>query len=218
MDIKGKVIAITGGGKGIGRSIAGSLANKGAKLAILDLDDNAMADAAAQLSETGTEIRTYKCDVADEDAVVMTFKQIRDDFGVVQGLVNNAGILRDGLLIKVKDGKVVKKMKADDYSMVVDVHMKGSFLCAREAATHMVECGVDEGVIVNMSSVAFRGNFGQSNYSAAKAGMVAQSRVWAKELGKYNIRSMVIAPGTIDTELLRTMPPEALASMVAWYR
>ena len=213
MDINGKVIAITGGGRGIGRSIAISLAAKGAKLALLDLDEAAMDETVSLINEAGSEAKGYICNVSDEETVVATFTQIVADFGTIEGLVNNAGILRDGQLIKVKDGKVVKKMSADHFSLVVDVHMKGAFLCAREAASHMVEQGVEEGCIVNMSSGAFRGNFGQSNYSAAKAGIVAMSRVWSKELAKFNIRSMAIAPGTIETDLLRTMPAEALKNL-----
>ena len=213
MDINGKVVAITGGGRGIGRSIAESLAKKGAKIALLDLDDAAMAETIDLVKEAGSEARAYNCNVADEETVVATFNKIVTDLGAIHGLVNNAGILRDAQLIKVKDGKVIKKMSGDTFSLVVDVHMKGAFLCAREAASHMVEQGVKEGCIVSMSSGAFRGNFGQSNYSAAKAGIVAMSRVWSKELAKFNIRSMAIAPGTIETDLLRTMPPEALESL-----
>lgn len=210
MEIQGKVVAITGGGRGIGRSIAQSLAAKGAKLALLDLDEAAMAETVQLVNDADSEAKGYVCNVADEETVEATFKQIVNDFGALHGLVNNAGILRDATLIKVKDGKVVKKMTADNFSLVVDVHMKGAFLCAREAAAQMVELGVEEGCIINMSSGAFRGNFGQTNYSAAKAGIVAMSRVWSKELARYNIRSMAIAPGTIETDLLRTMPQEAL--------
>lgn len=213
MDLQGKIVAITGGGRGIGRSIAVHLAEKGAKLALLDLDDAAMAETVEQVVAAGSEANAYNCNVADEETVVATFQKIVADFGSLHGVINNAGILRDGQLVKVKDGKVVKKMSADNYSLVVDVHMKGAFLCAREAATQMIEAGVEEGVIVNMSSIAYKGNFGQSNYSAAKAGIVAQSRVWAKELGRYGIRSMAIAPGTIETELLRSMPAEILEGM-----
>ncbi|GAA5317558.1 MAG: SDR family oxidoreductase [Candidatus Pelagadaptatus aseana] len=215
MELQGKVVAITGGGKGIGRSIAVRLAKQGVKLALLDLDDAAMAETVQLVADAGSEARPYNCNVADEATVEATFNQIVADFGAIHGLVNNAGILRDATLIKVKDGKVVKKMTGDNYSLVVDVHMKGAFLCAREAAAHMVEGGVEEGVIINMASIAYHGNFGQSNYSAAKAGIVAQSKVWAKELGRYNIRSMAIAPGTIETDLLRTMPPEALDKLAA---
>ena len=213
MDIKNKVIAITGGGRGIGRSIALSLAKKGGKLAILDLDEAAMKETIELIKKEGSEARAYKCNVADEATVVDTFSNIVGDFGAIHGLVNNAGILRDATLIKVKDGKIIKKLSAENFDLVVDVHMKGAFLCAREAASHMVELGISEGCIVSMSSGAFRGNFGQTNYSAAKAGIVAMSRVWSKELARYNIRSMAIAPGAIDTDLLRSMPPEALSGL-----
>jgi 3-oxoacyl-[acyl-carrier protein] reductase len=213
MNLENKVIAITGAGRGIGRSIACLLAAKGAKVALLDLDANAMAETAELVIEAGSTSQSYICNVAEEETVISTFNKIVADFGTIHGLVNNAGILRDSQLIKVKDGKVVKKMSAEHFSLVVDVHMKGAFLCAREAASHMVENSVDEGCIINMSSGAYHGNFGQTNYSAAKAGIVAMTRVWSKELAKFNIRSMSIAPGTIETDLLRTMPPEALQAL-----
>ncbi len=215
MDLKDKVIAITGAGRGIGRATAEKLASKGAKIAILDLDAESMKDAVAAIEALGSEARAYVCNVMDEEVVESTFAQIVTDFGAIHGLVNNAGILRDGMLIKVKDGKVVKKMSADNFGLVVDVHMKGAFLCAREAATHMVEAGVEDACIVNMSSIAYRGNFGQTNYSAAKAGLVAMTRVWAKELGKYNIRSAAVAPGVVETDMLHSMPEDALAAMTA---
>lgn len=213
MNIQDKVIAITGGGKGIGRASAIRLAQQGAKIALIDLDQSAMDDTVQQVADAGSLARSYRCNVADEAAVEATFSSIVDDFGGLHGLVNNAGILRDGMLIKVKDGKVIKKMSAEQYSIVVDVHMKGAFLCAREAAAHMVEQQIEEGCIISMSSGAFHGNFGQTNYSAAKAGIVAMSRVWSKELAKFNIRSMAIAPGTIETDMLRSMPNEALDNL-----
>ena len=215
MDINNKVVAITGGGRGIGRAIALTLAKKGAKLALLDLDEGAMKETCELVAAAGSEAIGYVCNVTDEETVVATFEQIVKDFGAVHGLVNNAGILRDATLIKVKDGKVVKKLSAENFSLVVDVHMKGAFLCTREAASHMVEQNVEEGCIINMSSAAFRGNFGQTNYSAAKAGIVAMSRVWSRELARFNIRSMAIAPGAIETDLLRTMPPEALQKLAS---
>lgn len=213
MNIQNKVIVITGGGKGIGRATAQRLAQQGAKIALIDLDETAMEETITLVGEAGSEARGYKCNVADEAVVESTFESIVKDFGVLHGLVNNAGILRDGMLIKVKDGKVIKKMSADQYSLVVDVHMKGAFLCTREAATHMVEQNIQEGCIISMSSGAYHGNFGQTNYSAAKAGIVAMSRVWSKELAKFNIRSMAIAPGTIETDMLRSMPNDALENL-----
>lgn len=213
MKIQNKVIVITGGGKGIGRATAIRLAQQGAKLALIDLDEAAMEETIALVNNAGSEARGYQCNVADEAVVESTFENIVKDFGALHGLVNNAGILRDGMLIKVKDGKVIKKMSAEQYSLVVDVHMKGAFLCTREAAIHMVEQKIQEGCIISMSSGAYHGNFGQTNYSAAKAGIVAMSRVWSKELAKFNIRSMAIAPGTIETDMLRSMPNDALENL-----
>ncbi len=210
MNIEDKVVVVTGGGRGIGRSIAIHLAEKGASVALLDLDEAAMAETLTLVAEAGSNGRAYICNVAEESTVESTFKQIVSDFGAIHGVINNAGILRDALLIKVEDGKVIKKMSGDHYSLVVDVHMKGAFLCAREAALHMVEQGVEDGCIISMSSVAHRGSFGQSNYSAAKAGIIAQTRTWAKELGRHGIRAMAIAPGTIETEMLRSMPADIL--------
>lgn len=207
MDIQDKVVVITGGGRGIGRAIAIRLASKGADIALLDLDRDAMAET-MQLCSNAT-VRTYQCNVTDEPVVVEVFRQVAEDFGNIHGLINNAGILRDGLLVKVKDGRVVNKMSADDFSLVVDVHMKGAFLCGREAASVMIEKNVDEGCIINMSSGAFRGNFGQTNYAAAKAGLVAMTRVWAAELARYNIRTAAIAPGVIETDMVMSMPVHA---------
>jgi len=215
VELKNKLVVITGAARGIGRAIALHLANKGAKLAIIDLDVDAMNEVVKEIEALGTQAKAYICNISEETTVENTFEQIVKDFGHLDGLVNNAGVLRDGQLIKVKDGKVVKKMSADFFDLVVDVHMKGAFLCAREAASHMVSLGADEGVIINMSSMSYQGNFGQTNYSAAKAGMVSMSNVWSKELGRYNIRSMAIAPGTIETDMLRSMPQDALDGLTS---
>ena len=169
----------------------------------------------AEIRAAGGEARAYRCDITDEKAVEAVFTRIREDFGRINGLINNAGVLRDGLLLKVKDGKVVRKMGADQFDMVVDVCLRGAFLCGREAAAHMVEGKVEDGIIINMASASYKGNYGQSNYSAAKAGLVAMTKVWSKELGRYGIRSVAIAPGPIDTDMLRQMPPEALEALAA---
>lgn len=209
-----KVVAVTGAGRGIGQGIAVHLAARGALVAAIDLDLDSLAGTVKRVEEAGSLARAYRCDVTDEAAVEATFASIAGDFGRIDCLVNNAGIFQDGLLVKEKDGKVVKKMSANVFDKVLDVCLKGAFLCAREAAGHMIERNGDGGVIVNISSGAFRGNYGQTNYSAAKAGLVAMSRVWAKELGRYNIRSMILAPGAVETDLLRSMPAEALDAMV----
>jgi 3-oxoacyl-[acyl-carrier protein] reductase len=213
MQLDNRIIAVTGSARGIGLGLAQALRARGARLALLDINAEGLQTALATLNAPADAVRTYACDVGDEAQVTAAFAAIRADFGTLHGLVNNAGILRDGLLLKVKEGRVIGKMSAADYALVVDVHMKGAFLCAREAAAIMVETAAADGCLVNISSLAADGNFGQSNYSAAKAGMIAQSRVWAKELGRYGIRSMAIAPGTIDTDMLRSMPAEQYAAI-----
>jgi len=123
--------------------------------------------------------------------------------------VANAGILRDGLLVKAKDGNVTEKLAAGDWQAVIDVNLTGVFLCGREAAATMIATG-SNGVIVNISSISRHGNFGQTNYSAAKAGVAAMTVVWARELARHGIRVNAIAPGFIATEILAAMPADVL--------
>ena len=208
-----RVFVVTGAGRGIGRAVAIYLAQQGGGVALVDMDEAALEETRADIVAAGDEARAYHCDITQEAAVEDVFARIRADFGRVDGLINNAGIMRDGLLVKVKDGKVVRKMGADQFDMVIDVCLKGAFLCGREAAVHMIESKVTDGVIVNVASVSYAGNYGQSNYSAAKAGLVAMTKVWSKELGRYGIRTVAIAPGPIETDMLRQMPPEALEAL-----
>jgi len=126
--------------------------------------------------------------------------------------VNNAGIVRDGLLVKVKDGVVVGEMSLDQWNAVIAVNLTGVFLCGREAATQMIELG-NGGVIVNISSVSRLGNLGQSNYSAAKAGVESMAVVWAKELARYGIRTGSVAPGFTHTDILTAMRPDVLEKL-----
>jgi len=127
----------------------------------------------------------------------------------LHGLINNAGITRDALLVKAKDGKVIKKMSLADWQAVINVDLTGVFLCAREAAARMIESGTP-GVILNISSLGRAGNFGQTNYSAAKAGVAAMTVTWAKELARHQIRVGAIAPGFCETRLVTGMKLEAL--------
>ena len=136
-------------------------------------------------------------------------------FGSLEGLINNAGITRDGLLIKAKNGKVVKKMSLDDWQAVINTDLTGVFLCAREAAAKMIELVGTSGVILQISSICRSGNFGQTNYSAAKAGVAAMTVVWAKEFARHGIRVAAIAPGFCDTRLVADMKPEALEKVKA---
>ncbi|MBC8982397.1 SDR family oxidoreductase [Pseudomonas lurida] len=213
MDIEDKVIIITGGCQGLGRSMGEYLASKGAKLALVDLNPEKLEHAVAACQEHGVEARAYLCNVADEEQVINTVAQVADDFGAIHGLINNAGILRDGLLLKVKDG-VMTKMSFGLWQSVIDVNLTGVFLCTREVTAKMVELKT-QGAIINISSISRAGNVGQTNYSAAKAGVAAATVTWAKELARYGIRVAGIAPGFIETEMTLSMKPEALEMMAA---
>lgn len=214
MNLNGKVIAVTGGGQGLGRSMAIVLASKGAKLALIDLNQEKLDEAVARCKEAGGDAKSYIANVAKEEDVIKTFDQIVTDFGSLNGLINNAGILRDGLMIKAKDGEIIKKMSLAEWQAVIDVNLTGVFLCGREAAERMIKLGA-EGVIINISSISKAGNMGQSNYSAAKAGVAAMTVTWAKELARYGIRSGAIAPGFIGTDMVNSMKPEALEKMTS---
>lgn len=207
MNLKDKTIVITGGAQGLGLEMARMCAAEGAKLALLDMNPEQLAAAKAELAKL-TRVETYVANVADEAQVEATFAQIDADFNGIDGLINNAGILRDGLLLKVKDGELVAKMPLQQFQSVIDVNLTGVFLCGREAAALMVKHG-RKGVIINMSSVARAGNMGQTNYAASKAGVVAMTVTWARELGRYGIRVGAIAPGVIRTAMTDAMKPEA---------
>jgi 3-oxoacyl-[acyl-carrier protein] reductase len=213
--LQDKVVVVTGGGRGIGQGIACHLATLGARLAIIDLDGDRIKETVDCIVASGAQARSYVCDITVEADVERAFSDIVANFGAIHGLVNNAGIIRDGVMVKVRDGRAVSRLGVDDFDRVIDVCLKGAFLCAREAVTHMVAGDGSDRAIVNISSGSFRGNYGQTNYSAAKAGLVAMSRVWAKEYGRYNIRSMTLAPGAVDTDLLRSMPAEGLKAIAA---
>ncbi len=214
MNLQQKVVAITGSGRGIGRGLACYFAGKGANIAVVDLNQEDINATVELCQQAGVQARGYKANVAQESEVEQLFSQIVADFGALHGLINNAGITRDGLLVKAVDGKVDKKMSLQQWQAVIDVNLTGVFLCGREAAAKMIELGVEEGVIVNISSVARYGSFGQSNYAAAKAAVATLAEVWAKELARYNIRTGAIAPGTINTEMIAAMKPEARERLV----
>ena len=165
------------------------------------------------LNEYGVEIRSYRANVVNEEEVVALFDNIQQDFGQIDGLVNNAGITRDGLLVKHKDG-VTKKMTLEAWQQVIDVNLTGVFLCGREAAAKMVAAG-RPGVIVNISSLSRDGNIGQSNYSAAKAGVAALTATWGKELARHGVRVGAVAPGFINTEMVQSIPEPVLAKLIA---
>jgi len=213
MQIKDKVIAITGGGKGIGRAMAVLFASRGAHIALLDVNEIDLQQTSRLCSVHGSQIKSYPCNVAIESEVVASFEQIAADYGRLDVLVNNAGILRDAMLIKRDHGQI-RKMSLEHWQQVIDVNLTGVFLCGREAASHMIQFG-NGGVIINLSSISRAGNIGQSNYAAAKAGVASLTVVWAKELARYGIRTGAIAPGFVHTEILNAMPEQLLQSILA---
>jgi 3-oxoacyl-[acyl-carrier protein] reductase len=193
--------------------MAKRLARHGCNLALVDLNADDVADTAAACGSAAS-VKTYGANVAAEAQVVALFDQIVADLGSLDGLVNNAGITRDALLVKVKDGELLGKMSIEQWQPVIDVNLTGVFLCGREAAQHMAQLG-NGGVIINISSISHSGNMGQSNYAATKAGVAAMTVTWAKELARYGIRTGSIAPGFINTEMVAAMKPEAREKLTA---
>ena len=195
--------------------MAKRLAAAGSRLALIDLDDEALAAMADECRSTGaTDVHTYKVNVANEADVEALFDAIIEDFGELHGLVNNAGITRDAFTVKYKDGEQVSKMTLEQWQAVIDVNLTGVFLCGREAAAKMIESG-SKGCIINISSISRFGNMGQANYSSAKAGVQAMAVVWSKEFARYGIRAAAIAPGFIGTEMVMAMKPEAREKLTA---
>jgi len=214
MQLKDKVVAVTGAARGIGKAIASAFADKGARIALVDLVPGDVEAARAEFAGRGVDARAYTANVAKEDQVIAALDQVVADFGRLDVMVNNAGIIKDALLLKVKDGAIVGKMTLEQWQAVIDVNLTGVFLCGREAAERMVKLG-NGGVIINIASISKAGNAGQSNYSAAKAGVTAMATVWARELARFGIRAASIAPGFTRTDLLAGMPPEMLEKVTA---
>lgn len=212
MIIRDKVFVITGAARGLGFAFAKDLAAAGGRVALVDL--NAEGEQAAEsLRAEGAEARFYQANVASEAEVTALFDQVLRDFGGIDGLINNAGITRDSLLVK-RHGDEVETMTSSAWQQVIDVNLTGVFLCGREAAARMVkaEC---QGVIVNVSSICRNGNIGQSNYSAAKAGVSALASTWGKELCRYGIRVGAIAPGFVNTEMVQQIRGDVLDKIKA---
>jgi 3-oxoacyl-[acyl-carrier protein] reductase len=214
MHLQDKVVAVTGGARGIGRAIAQAFIERGARVAIIDLSPADLEAARADFAGAGAQVRTYAANVAREDQVIAALNGIVADFGRLDVLVNNAGIIKDGLLVKAKDGIVTGRMGLEQWQAVIDVNLTGVFLCGREAAERMIGLG-HGGLIINISSISKCGNAGQTNYSAAKAGVTAMAVVWAKELARYGIRAASIAPGFTRTDILAGMPSEMLEKVTA---
>jgi len=207
VEIAGSRTLITGAARGLGRAFALDLAAAGARVGACDLDEAGLRGLSAQAAEAGLSIWTHPADVADEASVERLFAGFVAEAGGIDVVVNNAGLNRDGLLVRKKDD-AIEKLSLARWQAVIDVDLTGVFLCAREAAYHMVAEG-NPGVIVSISSLSWRGNVGQTNYAAAKAGVVAMTRTWAMELARYGIRAVAIAPGLTATEMAEAMPEDA---------
>jgi len=215
MEIRGRRFLVTGGASGMGRVFVTELAKLGADVAFCDLHADAVQAAEAECAGLGGRVIGFTADVSKEEDVVALIKDAGHALGGLDGLINNAGIFRDGLLVKPdKETGVVKRMTLSQWNAVIAVDLTGPFLCAREFAARCIETGTKPAVIINISSVSRHGNPGQSNYSAAKAGLVADTKLWAQELARYGLRVGAIAPGFIDTPILQGMRPEVLDKML----
>ncbi|WP_028112012.1 SDR family oxidoreductase [Ferrimonas kyonanensis] len=212
MELNNKVVAITGGARGLGLAMAQRLGRQGARLALLDIQAETLDQACQALASEGIDASGYQVNITDEAEVEAVFAAIKRDHAALDVLVNNAGVLADGMLLKAKEGIVSAKMSLAQFQKVIDVNLTGTFLCGREAAAVMVETG-SRGVIINISSLAKAGNIGQTNYSASKAAVATMAVGWARELARYGIRTGVVAPGVIKTEMTDAMKPEALARL-----
>jgi 3-oxoacyl-[acyl-carrier protein] reductase len=211
MRLKDRVALITGGAAGIGKVTAQRFIEEGAMVVICDV--NAEAGSAA-IQELGPSAEFYPVNVMDRQAVQEWVDAVVEKYGHVDVLVNNAGILRDNQLVKVKNGELVKQMAEAEFDLVIGVNLKGVFNCTQAVAPHMIRQG--GGVILNASSVVgMDGNFGQTNYVATKAGVIGMTKVWARELGRYGVRVNAVAPGFTATEILISMPDKVLDGMRA---
>jgi len=211
MRLQDRVTLITGGAAGIGLATAQVFAAEGAKVAICDVNEEAGNEAVKSLDPDANFTRV---NVGDRQEMQAWVEAMSDRYGRIDVLVNNAGILRDNQLIKVKDGELVKQMPEEEFDLVINVNLKGVFNGTQAVAPFMVKGG--GGVILNATSVVGQdGNFGQTNYVATKAGVIGMTKVWARELGRYNIRVNAVAPGFTATEIIRDMPEKIIDGMKA---
>jgi len=201
--LRDKVVIVTGAAGGIGKATAQRFAEEGCQVASWDMKDG-------EAEENGI---FQKVDVSDAESVEAAVQRVAEHWGAVNVLVNNAGILRDGQIIKYKEGTLLGSMSDEQFDSVIAVNLKGVFVCTRAVAPRMIQAG--GGVILNASSVVgLYGNFGQTNYVASKSGVIGMTHVWARELGRFKIRVNAVAPGFINTEMIQGMPEKIKQAMV----
>jgi 3-oxoacyl-[acyl-carrier protein] reductase len=211
MRLADRVCLITGGAAGIGKATALRFAEEGAKVVICDVKEQAGQEVKAEL---GPDAAFYQVDVTDRQAVQTWVDDVVTRYDRIDVLINNAGVMRDNMLVRVKEGQLVKQMPEEEFDLVIAVNLKGVFNCTQAVAPYMIKQG--SGVILNATSiVGLDGNFGQTNYVATKAGVVGMTKVWARELGRYNIRVNAVAPGFTLTEMVLQMPKDILEKMAA---
>lgn len=203
--LEGKIAFVTGASYGIGFAIASAYAAAGATIVFNDINQELVNKGLAAYEEKGIKAHGYVCDVTDEEAVQKTVAKIREEVGIIDILVNNAGITRDGLLMM---------MKEEDFDAVLSANLKGTFLCMKAVSRTMMKQRY--GRIVNLSSVVgLRGNAGQVNYAASKAGVIGMTKSLAKELASRGVTVNAVAPGFIDTDMTAAMPEAAKTATLA---
>jgi len=208
-------IIVTGGASGMGRHFAVRLVEAGAQVSIGDVNEAGLAETVALCKGPG-KVHARKLDVASEADVGAFVAWAHGAMGGLNGLVNNAGILRDGLLVKKdKETGAVKKLTKEQWDAVIGVNLTGATLMARDVVAKMVETGQRPGVVVNMSSVARHGNRGQSNYTAAKAALAVNTVTWSKEFAPFGVRVGAVAPGMVETPMTQGMNQKARDALVA---
>lgn len=206
---------VTGAAQGMGRHFATRIAEAGGQVAAGDVNEAGLAALAAESGALSGKVHTRKLDVADEADVATFVDFAHQAMGGLNGLVNNAGILRDGLLVKRdKATGAFTKLSRAQWQAVIDVNLTGATIMARDVACKMAETG-QKGAIVNISSIARHGNRGQSNYSAAKAALATNAKTWSLELAPFGIRVGAVAPGMIETPMTQGMNPKARDALVA---
>lgn len=204
---------VTGAASGLGRCFAVELARAGAAVAAGDIDVAGLERLKAECADLPGRLLTGKLDISQENSVSAFISEVSGQFDGINVLVNNAGILRDGLLVK-EEGGWVRKLPTAQWKQVIDVNLTGHYLMTREVATEILKREIKESVIVNISSISNAGNPGQSNYAASKAGLDACTRTWALELAHGNIRVGGIAPGVIETPILKNISDEAKENLL----
>lgn len=202
-EVAGRIALVTGSGGGIGEAIALALVARGATVVVNDIDESSARRVQQEIVDNGRRATYVAADCSDKKEVEGMFARIKDDHGRLDILVNNVGIIRDAL---------ITKMTEEDWDVVLNVNLKSCFLCSRQAASMMIE--QKYGRIVNISSRAWLGGYGQANYSASKGGIVSLTRTLAIELAQHNITANAIAPGLIDTPMFRNFRPDVRERLV----